>query len=100
MGGAPLEVQCQVDSSSGKRLTLTTPERVAVSTAVSLEYNDSMLLCEVVACTQDVEQRWHLELHVEQILTGLQSLITLRERLLGESAPSRMNSAAVGAHRG
>jgi hypothetical protein len=81
-------------------LTLTTPQRVAVSTAVSLEYNDSMLLCEVVACTQDVEQQWHLELNVEQILTGLQSLMTLRERLLGESAPSRMNSAVVGAHRG
>lgn len=98
-GGAPKEVQCQVDRLAGKRLTLVSPERVGISDAVSVEYGDSMLLCEVMACTQDCEERWHLEMQVEQILTGLQSLVVLRERLLGESAPSRKNAAVAEAAR-
>lgn len=99
MGGAPKEVQCQVDRLSGTRLSLISPERVTLSSAVSVEYDDSMLLCEVMACTQDCEQRWHLEMQVEQILTGLQSLVTLRERLLGESRESRKSTQAVEAAR-
>lgn len=73
---------------------------MSASTVASVEYNDAMLLCEVVSCTQDCEQRWHLELKIEQILTGLQSLVRLRERLLGESASSRTSSVAAGAVRG
>lgn len=95
LGSAPKDVQCQVHALAANRLTLVSPERVALSSAVSVEYNDTMLLCEVMACTQDCEQKWHLELKVEQVLTGLQSMVRLRERLLGESAPSRRGSVAA-----
>ena len=67
-----------------KRLSLTSGHRLAASSAVSVEYNDAMFLGEVLACTQDCDEIWHIEVQVEQILTGLQSLITLRARLLGE----------------
>lgn len=96
-GERPRDIQCQMDSHSGQRLAIISNERVSVSTPVSVEYNDAMLLCEVVACTQDCQQRWHLELKIEQILTGLQSLVRLRQRLLGESVPVRADAAAVGA---
>lgn len=85
---------------AGQRLALTSSELVPVSTAVSVEYNDAMLLCEVLACSQDCDQKWHLELKIEQILTGLQSLVLLRERLLGEEAPARMSPMMASAHRG
>jgi hypothetical protein len=54
-----------------------------------------MLLGEVVACTQDCDQNFHLELRVEQVLTGLQSLMLLRERLLGESKTLRVDALAA-----
>ncbi len=88
-----------MSSSAGKRVTLIAAERVRISSVVTVEYNDAMLLCEVVACTQDCEQKWHLELNIEQILTSLQSLVLLRERLLGESVPSRRTPMMAGGHR-
>lgn len=97
--GAPKEIQCKVERLTGKRLSLISPERVALSSAASVEYNDSVLLCEVMACTQDFEQRWHLEMQVEQILTGLQSLVLLRERLMGASTHSRRKTAVTEAAR-
>ena len=75
-------------SMSNKRLHLTSRERLRTCTAVSVEYEDAMFLGEVVACTQDLDDRWHVEVEVEQILTGLQSLMNLRAHLLGESTPA------------
>jgi hypothetical protein len=66
---------------------------------VTVEYNDTMLLGEVVACTQDCNQHWHLEFRIEQVLTGLQSLMLLRERLLGEGDVSRSKTLAATAQR-
>jgi len=71
----------------GKRANLISRDRLASSTAVSVEYSDAMFLGEVIACTHNCDDTWHVEMKVEQILTGLQSLITLRERLLGEGVP-------------
>ncbi len=71
----------------GKRLNLLSRERLSPATAISVEYNDAMFLGEVLACTQDCSDTWHIEVKVEQILTGLQSLMTLRARLLGEGVP-------------
>jgi hypothetical protein len=71
----------------GKRLALTSRERVPASTAVQVEYDDALFLGEVLACTHNVDDSWHLEMKVEQVLTGLQSLMNLRARLLGEPVP-------------
>lgn len=78
-------------------MELIAMERVAPSTPITVEYNDALFLSEVVVCTQDVSGNWHLETKIEQILTGLQSLMNLRANLLGETppvAPSRMTMVA------
>ncbi len=93
---SPLQnIDCQVSSIHGKRVSIVALQRVAVSMPVSMEYNDSLLLGEVVACTQSCDEKWHLELKLEQVLTGLQSLMILRQRLLCEAEPSRSAPAAL-----
>lgn len=80
-------IPCSFRGMNGRRAHLESRDRLAVSTAITVEYNDTMLLGEVMACTHGVEDTWHVEVKVEQILTGLQSLMTLRARLLGEPVP-------------
>ena len=71
----------------GKRLILESSAPLPVSTAVTVEYNDTLFLGEVLICCK-VNGLWKVEIKVEQILTGLQSLVALRSRLLCEN-PSR-----------
>ncbi|HEY3939286.1 MAG TPA: hypothetical protein VGL97_17780 [Bryobacteraceae bacterium] len=84
--GSKYQIACTFEGMQDKRLTLEAPERLGVSSVVSVEYNDTMFLGEVLACrratTPDI---WQIEIKVEQILTGLQSLMALRAGLLGES---------------
>jgi hypothetical protein len=69
----------------GKRLILEASAPVPAFTAVTVEYNDALFLGEIVACAK-MDGLWKVEIKVEQILTGLQSLIALRSRLLCENA--------------
>ncbi len=59
-------------------------ERTPVFSAVSVEYNDALFLGEVISSKAEPNGRWKAEVKVEQVLTGLQSLMNLRARLLGE----------------
>lgn len=68
---------------------LETPERLGISTAVSVEYNDSLFLGEVIGCRSGGEDIWRMDIKVEQILTGLQNLMALRAGLLGELSGER-----------
>ncbi len=79
-----------------RRLILGARQKVTVSSAVSVEYNDALFLGEVMASRPDGDSGWQVEVGVEQILTGLESLIALRSRLLGESVSS--TAALVTAH--
>jgi hypothetical protein len=92
--GARQSVPCCFDGLDGKRLNLTSRERITSCTAVSVEYDDAMFLGEVLACTHNVDDSWHLEIKVEQVLTGLQSLMNLRARLLGEPIPEMATALA------
>ncbi len=93
----PQRFPCWYQGVDGKRLALTATERVPSFTAVTVEYNDALFLGEVMACTEDVTHTWHIEVKVEQVLSGLQSLMNLRANLLGEPvpAPVRMAQAVV-----
>ena len=71
----------------GKTLKLEAPERISISAPVSVEYSDAMFLGEVAACQRGTGGVWELNIKVDQILTGLQSLCTLRAQLLGEGVP-------------
>ncbi len=87
-GEARTSVPCTFQGMNGKRLFLEAGQRLAASTAVSVEYNDAMFLGEVIACTSGHDSSWRVEIKIEQILTGLQSLVALRSRLLGEGVPT------------
>ncbi len=82
--GAKLHVPSTFSGMEGKRLILEAPERITMSTPVSVEYNDAMFLGEVMLCKATANGNYRVEIFVEQILTGLQSLIALRAGLLGD----------------
>jgi hypothetical protein len=67
-----------------RRLALISADRVRIPTTVSMEHDDTIFMGEVVACTQDCDQNWHMELRVEQVLNGLRRLRLQREMLMGE----------------
>jgi hypothetical protein len=82
--GAKLQVPSTFSGMEGKRLILETGERIGMSTPVSVEYNDALFLGEVMLCKPAADGNYRVEIFVEQILTGLQSLIALRAGLLGD----------------
>jgi hypothetical protein len=83
LGGDRRSVSCLVHGSRGKRLLIEATERVPTSVAVSVEMDDTMFLGEVIACSAS-ETGWKVELKIEQILNGLQSLMALRSHLLDQ----------------
>ncbi|HMF75777.1 MAG TPA: hypothetical protein VK604_08965 [Bryobacteraceae bacterium] len=91
--GSKYEIPCTFEGIHGKRLLLESPERLRISTPVSVEYNDALFLGEVISCRRESGDIWQMEVKVEQILTGLQSLMALRAGLLGE-APDLQRAAA------
>src|SRR5438477_10951656 len=88
-GGKKRTVLCSLQGSEGKRLSLQANEPVPVSSAVSVEFNDALFLGEVVACTGGLNKSCDIEIKVEQILSGLQSLMALRSHLLSEGVPQQ-----------
>jgi hypothetical protein len=93
--GTRRNVDCEVEEMHGKHLILSTTERVPESTAVSIECEDTLLLGEVVICTAQ-HGIWQLEIRVEQMLTGLQSLMALRAQLLSDSLSAPLPLLPVG----
>ncbi len=93
--GTKRQIPCTCDGMQGKRLILEAGERLPVSTAVSVECEDALFLGEVVACTRTSGQAWKLDIKVEQIVDGLQSLMALRARLLAEGVPKAFTSMPI-----
>lgn len=94
--GGKRSIPCTFNGLNGKRLSLQAAESLPVSTPLSVEYKDELFLGEVVSCLE-AQQGWTLEIKVEQILTGLQSLMALRARLLSEGVPQPLSLIPVGA---
>lgn len=82
--GTKRTISCEVEGMQGKRLIVTTGEEVRESTPVSIECEDTLLLGEVILSSAS-NQVWRTEIRVEQILTGLQSLMALRAQLMSDS---------------
>lgn len=89
---------CTFQGLDGKRLIVQTGEQVAACTALSIEHEDNLFLGEVVACAAQSSEAYKVEIKIEQILTGLHSLMALRARLLGEAVPQSLSLIPVGAH--
>jgi hypothetical protein len=82
--GTKRRIPCSFRKFESKRLQLESSESLKYGCAISVEYNDALFLGDVVGCTR-TNGTWDIEVQVKQVLSGLQSLITLRDRLLGES---------------
>lgn len=93
--GQKRSTECIFHGLEGHRLTIETNERPAISSVVSVECNDAMFLGEILSCVQSTGGSWRASVRVEQVLTGLQSLMNLRERLLGESSNARKTSRTL-----
>ena len=98
-GESKRTIPCVFNGMHGKRLLLETQEPLGIRTTASVEFNDAMFLGEVVACNKTTSRCWDIELMVEHVLSGLQSLMALRAQLLGEPASSAPQMAAVYARR-
>ena len=89
-----MHAPCRVLSFRGNRLSLLTVRDIPLCVPLTVEHEDALYLGEVVKSGQpqasaDVgrnQNEYHVEIHVEQVLSGLQSLVTLRARLLDEQA--------------
>ena len=93
--GAKRSIVCTFQGMHGKRLTLETGECLPTSKVVSVEYDDTLFLGEVVSCV-GLEDTWNVEIKVEQILNGLQSLLALRSRLLSEGVTQPVSASSIG----
>lgn len=80
----------------GKRLIVEANEPISISTALSVEHEDNLFLGEVVICAGQSPDIYRMEIKIEQILTGLQSLMNLRAGLLGERVPQPLSLMPVG----
>ena len=93
--GGKHSIPCELEGMQGKRLILSATEYITESTAVSVEYEDTLFLGEVVVSSESGEN-WRLEILVEQMLNGLQSLMVLRAHLMSESMSAQVASFPVG----
>ena len=82
--GTKRRIACFFRKFESKRLQLEVSESLKYGCAISVEYNDALFLGDVVGCTR-TNGTWDIDVQVKQVLSGLQSLMTLRDRLLGES---------------
>ena len=94
--GAKRSIPCAFQGMDGRRLIVQAGEPLSLSTALSIEHEDNLFLGEVVACAAQAPGVYKMEIKIEQILTGLHSLMALRSRLLGEAVPQTLILAPVG----
>ena len=92
-GGQKQSIACLFSGIEGKRLTIELKERAPVFAAVSVEYNDALFLGEVISSQPGANGCWRAEVKVEQVLTGLQSLMNLRVQLLHEGVGASVESS-------
>ena len=81
--GADRSLSGQFQSFKHKRLIFTGHQWLPVSSAVSLEYDDVLFVGEVLACQGEAYNTWKVLVQVQQQLNGLESLLHLRQQLLG-----------------
>jgi len=94
--GAKRSIPCAMQGMDGRRLIVEAGESLSLSTALSIEHEDNLFLGEVVACAAQSPGLYRMEIKIEQILTGLHSLMALRARLLGEAVPQTLGLLPVG----
>jgi hypothetical protein len=93
--GSTRDIPCFFYGMQGKCLVIEARESLTPGMAISVECDDALFLGEVVTCS-NTSAAFRLEVRVEQILTGLQSLMALRSALLDERVPSTLRLVPAG----
>ncbi|HLH04767.1 MAG TPA: hypothetical protein VKX25_18515 [Bryobacteraceae bacterium] len=83
---APQSLPCTFQAFHNKRLTLEFASQPLVAGPVSVEYNDALFLGEIIRFSAVGQGAWQVEILVDQVLTGLESLLRFRAQLIGEGA--------------
>jgi hypothetical protein len=91
-------MECGYLEFRGRSLCLASAAVVPAGSAVSVEYGDALYLGEVVRSTAR-DGQWIVEIGVEQILSGLNSLLALRKSLMCETPLSAMVGTLAGVGR-
>ena len=97
-GGSQQSFATSVRSFTGRCLSILSFATVAAGQPVTVEFADALFLGEVISRTKR-NQMYELNIWVKQALSGLQSLVRLREALVGAEAESRLNSPQSVAQR-
>ena len=77
-------VPCTVDFCDGRELRISAQEPLAPGAAASVEYEDTLMLGEVVRSTGQ-SGCWQHSIEVKQVLNGLMTIMALRAHLLQEA---------------
>jgi hypothetical protein len=85
---------CLIADKQGNRLTLETNVCVPPFSPATVEYDDAMFLGEVVTSREE-NGGFTLEIKIEQVLSGLGSLMALRSHLLADSVAHPASSSPV-----
>jgi hypothetical protein len=93
--GGTRNIPCFFHGMHGKCLVVEARESLTPGMAITVECEDALFLGEVVTCSSN-SAVFRLEVCVEQILTGLHSLMALRSALLDEPVPSRLRLLPAG----
>lgn len=94
--GAPsIGAPCRVLSCRGNHLTLRTNRAIPVCIPLSVEHDDALYLGEAIGRVVQFEAgdtRYEVDVLIKQVLSGLQSLVALRARLLEEVRTERRDA--------
>ena len=88
--GVRREIPALFDSFTAPKLTICADEALPISSVISVQCGDAMFLGEVATCKAQDDRKWSVGVRVKQILSGLEGLMSLRARLLGDPLPEPM----------
>lgn len=89
----PQPVRGGLVQHNGQFAVVVLAVNVPPSTVISIQRGDMLLIGEAIASRSSVDG-FEVRVRIEQILSGLQSLLRLREQLTSENTESRMSRSA------
>ncbi len=84
LGGEPLQLTGRISNISGRGIRLLLPQKIALGTALRVDWPDGLLLGEVCYCQAEEGGGFSAGLTLEHVLYNLHELAALARQLLNE----------------
>ena len=81
--GPKNDIACRVVTVKGHRMHVQSSQAIPACVPLSVQHDDALYLGEAVYCLA-LDCVYEVDIDVEQVLTGLQGLVSLRARLFDE----------------